>query len=174
MEFDDGEREESLWQAAGQGNTEEVLQLLNQGVNPNCKHWNSLWTPLHFAAEKGHLFVVEILIKKGAKANYKSKWGCTPLHGAAISGDLLIGELLIANGAEITAQIDGTTPLHQAAEEGHFSFVKFLVERGAEVTAKDREAQTPLDRGTYHKQIKDFLRNHQSNMEISISSSSHK
>ena len=36
------------------------------------------WTPLHFAADKGHVQVAELLLAKGADIEAKDKVGATP------------------------------------------------------------------------------------------------
>ena len=40
-------------------------------------------TPLHYAAQKGHKEIIELLITNGADLNAKTGRGTTPLHLAA-------------------------------------------------------------------------------------------
>ena len=42
------------------------------------------WTPLHYAAENGHLSVVEYLVNQKADINAKEKDGKTPLGLASV------------------------------------------------------------------------------------------
>lgn len=44
------------------------------------------WTALHFAAEKGHVECVELLLREGAEVDARSLTGSTPLHLAAERG----------------------------------------------------------------------------------------
>jgi len=51
-------------------------------------------TPLHYAAEKGHLPIVSFLIAKGANKKVIDEKGKTPLHYAIAKGHLTIVSLL--------------------------------------------------------------------------------
>jgi ankyrin repeat protein len=45
-----------------------------------------VFTPLHLAANKGHIEVVKLLIEHGAYVNAKNNNGWAPLHEAAYNG----------------------------------------------------------------------------------------
>jgi len=45
---------------------------VNQKADINAKN-NHYWTPLHLAAEEGHLIVVEYLVNQKADINAKNK-----------------------------------------------------------------------------------------------------
>lgn len=62
-----------LMRASEDGNKELVRQLLECGVDPNAKG-TDLWTPLHFAARKGHSPTARLLLKHGADANARAKF----------------------------------------------------------------------------------------------------
>ena len=51
-------------------------------------------TPLHFAAENGHLSVVEYLVNQKADMNAKDKYNWTPLHYASQNDHLSVVEYL--------------------------------------------------------------------------------
>ncbi|WP_083232879.1 ankyrin repeat domain-containing protein [Endozoicomonas atrinae] len=57
------------------------------------------YTPLHFAAQNGHLEAIDALIARGADVNARTKDGRTPLHFAAQNGHLEAIDALIARGA---------------------------------------------------------------------------
>lgn len=70
-------------------------------------------TPLHVAAEEGHLHMVEYLIANGAKIDALDMHGWTPLHSACYRGHIDIVMYLLAAGADCLAVTDdGNTPLH--------------------------------------------------------------
>jgi hypothetical protein len=106
------------------------------------------WTPLHYAALKGHKNVVELLLTNNAEINPKTNDGLTPLHCAASGGwdgNKEVAELLLANKAEVNAKDNnGLTPLHCAAGGGHKDVVDVLLANKAEVNAKDNNGNTPL------------------------------
>ena len=75
------------------------------------------WTPLHWAASRGHKELVELLITNGVDVNTKTDDGSTPLHEAARQGRTETGEVLITKDADVNAKdYDGKTPLDWAIE----------------------------------------------------------
>ena len=145
------------------GKVKIVKQHLNAGKDVNARDpWKK--TPLHYAAEKGHVPVVELLIESGANVNLKDDAtdarGETPLHRAAAKGHVPGVELLIKNGANVNAKdADGGTPLHSAAGNGYAHrawdadvrgwkrIVELLLAKGADINALRtvRGYRTPLD-----------------------------
>ena len=67
----------SIYEAAEEGQIEEVKKLLPAGADVNTKT-KFMETPLHFAAENGQKEVAELLIDKGADVNANAKWERTP------------------------------------------------------------------------------------------------
>ncbi|KAK9171252.1 Ankyrin repeats (3 copies) family protein [Cryptosporidium meleagridis] len=85
-------------------------------------------TLLHNAVSKNKLFIVELLISKGANVNTfdDNKW--SPLHSCCSSGYFEIAKLLLENGADCSAKTSsGCTPLHYAASKGHEDIVKLII-----------------------------------------------
>jgi uncharacterized protein len=60
-----------------------VAMLLSRGANPKHRARDHLYTPLHFAANRGNVEAVRLLIASGADPDAVAKDGNTPLHMAA-------------------------------------------------------------------------------------------
>ncbi|KZZ91814.1 Ankyrin repeat-containing domain protein [Moelleriella libera RCEF 2490] len=122
-------------------------------------------TPLSYAAEEGHTYVVELLLatrrtglvgrvrliswmleRQGVKVNTRDKSGETPLIRAAKGGHEGVARLLLSHGADVDAHRDeqGRTPLSLAAGGGHVGVVKLLLEHGACAHHRDFTGETPL------------------------------
>lgn len=59
-------------------------------------------TPLHWAALKGHVKAVSLLLKIGAKKDAADNWDFTPLIRASQNGHLFVVLLLLQEGADPT------------------------------------------------------------------------
>ncbi|KAG9493252.1 ankyrin repeat domain-containing protein 6 isoform X3 [Eleutherodactylus coqui] len=102
-------------------------------------------TPLHLAANKGHLNVVQILLQAGCDLNVQDDSQQTALHRAAVVGHSDILAVLIQDGCALDRQDkDGNTAVHEAAWHGFSQSVKLLVKAGANVLAKNKAGNTPL------------------------------
>jgi ankyrin repeat protein len=103
------------------------------------------YTPLHLAAEYGHLATVKQLLGKGAKPDGRARDGCTPIHLAALSGHSDVIDHLLDLTSDVDVQTDyGYAPLHLAAENGHSATVKQLLGKGAKLSIQGKDGQTPL------------------------------
>lgn len=73
---------EALVRAAMQGDENKVMDLINQGANPN--HADQLGsTPLHWAAQGGHDRIIPLLLAAGANPKTKNVKKQTPEQVAA-------------------------------------------------------------------------------------------
>jgi ankyrin repeat protein len=78
-------------------------------VNVRYKDGNTL---LHYAANRGYLDVVALLLKRGADINARDKDGRTPLHEAMAYRRYDVARFLIENGADMSLTNKyGETPL---------------------------------------------------------------
>ncbi|XP_056422080.1 ankyrin repeat domain-containing protein 6 isoform X3 [Hyla sarda] len=134
---------ERLLVAAYKGQVDNVVQLINKGAKVAVtKHGR---TPLHLASNKGHLNVVQILLKAGCELDIQDDGQQTALHRAAVVGNSDILAILIQEGCALDRQDkDGNTALHEAAWHGFSQSVKLLVKAGANVLAKNKAGNTPL------------------------------
>jgi hypothetical protein len=102
-------------------------------------------TPLHIAAEKGHLEIIKGLLKFGAIIDSKSEYGKTALHFAAENGHLEIVKCLLKFGAIIDSKDKyGRAALHIAAQKGHLEIIKDLLKFGAIIDSKSEYDKTAL------------------------------
>jgi ankyrin repeat protein len=70
-------------------------------------------TPLHLAAEKGHLETVKLLLEHAKDKNPADNIGSTPLHWAAQKGHLETVKFLLEHAKDKNpANKHGMTPLH--------------------------------------------------------------
>ena len=122
----------------------KVAQVLIEAKGTNVNFLNQAGeSALMYAALKGHLALVKLLISKDADIN-KSGW--TPLHYAATHGDEDIVRLLLDQHAFVNAgSPNGTTPLMMAAQYGRATTVKLLIEEGAEPLLKNEQGLNALD-----------------------------
>ncbi|HEY6304883.1 MAG TPA: ankyrin repeat domain-containing protein [Candidatus Angelobacter sp.] len=90
---------EQILVAAKHGSVEMVGELL--AADPALVNAKGEYdkTPLHWAAEKNHLQLAEVLVRASADINAETTWGSTPLQWAANMGSREVAELLLEHGA---------------------------------------------------------------------------
>ncbi len=92
--------ESALMLAAIQGRLDWVKALIARDADVNMPGW----TPLHYAASKGHIEVMRELIENHAYIDAPSPNGTTPLMMAAHYGTPEATKLLLEEGADPTLQ----------------------------------------------------------------------
>jgi len=103
-------------------------------------------TPLHYAATKGNLQIIQELLIAGATLDIKDEDERIPLHYAVENGDLACVQALLEACPDTIHMTDFRLQncLHFAATHGHISVAKYLLEQGAAVDSRDDERLTPL------------------------------
>jgi cytohesin len=135
-----------LHEAATLGDLKTVELLLRAGKRPSEED-KERYTPLHWAAAKGHVQVTKRLIEFGAELEKRGgKFLLAPLHMAAGEGHLNTSLLLIDAGAQVNS-LDRfrNTPMHWAAWFGRRAVLGCLVERGGYYTLTNKDGYTPRE-----------------------------
>jgi ankyrin repeat protein len=153
-----GEAQHVLEEAAQKGELallEELVPLLQ----PADLNWhnpeNGGKTALHWAAKRGCLRSVKLLVAAGAEMNDTDDRGQNAVHLATGEGQGAIVQWLAEQGTELNAQTDaGGTALHYAAlgdgnrpwlgDEGTLDAARALVAAGALLDLRDETGASPL------------------------------
>jgi hypothetical protein len=99
------------------------------------------------AAMRGHVEVIDALVKGGAHVNMQDENGLTALHTAAWFGQAASIKALVRAKADVDVQEkkSGLTPLHLAAQDGHQDAIKELLAAGASIYVRSHHGLTPVD-----------------------------
>jgi hypothetical protein len=162
---------EKLLRAVKQNQAEDVRELLNRNANPIIEDKDG-WTPLIWAAVKGHEEIIRILIKHNACEPYlsaaqgmegeqesedkfkKPKVAAVvgkynPLHWASYKGFLRIVWLLLKEGmSPIDFDIYGNNSVHQACSGGQLEILQCFLSQGVDVEIMNARRHTPLHLST--------------------------
>ncbi len=101
--------------------------------------------PIHVAAQKCSIPLLQTFINGKADLNVKNYYGHTPLMIAAGSCPLDVVKFLIENSADpkVATDQDGFTALHFAMRQGEaFDIIDYLLSQGADLNAVTRLHQT--------------------------------
>ena len=133
-----------LFQAIRRGDTELLSTLLRQGTPVNLRTADGT-TPLMYAALRGNLGSVKLLLEHGADPNAVNDAKVTAIHWGA--GDLQKVQLLVERGADLNVPSDlGNTPLIVASAYAEStSVVALLLSHGADFTAKNKRGYTAVN-----------------------------
>ena len=130
--------------ASSTGNIRALDYIIKRGesnINTKDKYGK---TGMHYAAMKGHLYAVNLLICNGGDAQMKDKRGRTALHYACEEGHLEVVKCLVVYCGVNERDEGGNTPLHHAAIKGKIEVVEYLVRHGGTVNERDEEGTTLL------------------------------
>lgn len=138
-----------LLQAAGRGDFDQVLCLLEDGAHIEAAAGTDGEGVLHRAAKSGNEALIPLLLAKGAGISGSAHNGETPLHCAAAAGLDSFVRILLDEGAGIGA-VDkrGWNVVHTAAANNHSRVISTLLEEGfirkIEYPTIDHKRLTPL------------------------------
>jgi hypothetical protein len=130
---------EELHAAAKAGDAKRVEALLARGADVNAKTAYGA-TALHFAADKGHLAVVKVLIAHKANVNQADTfYKASPLTWSTMHNHWDVSKALIEAGAT-----GAETLLYSAVKEGQTGVVGAIIARGKVKVAALSEALTKV------------------------------
>lgn len=136
-----------------QPNALSIVQiLLNHGASANelCDNFHN-HRPLHLAAKKQDLDVMELLVDNGAFIDAQDARGLTPLATVILEGgesavNIACCRLLLTRGADVhLIDVDGNSLFIAAfIEVGPLPITNLLLEYGADINAKNRDGCSAL------------------------------
>ena len=132
--------------AAMRGDLAALKALVLQGANVNTPQGDGM-TALHWAADRGDLAMVNLLLQSKAGVKAVTRVGTyTALHIAAKGGHGDVIAALLKAGADANALTEtGAAALHFASGAGTTDGVAALLDKGADPNMREREwGQTPL------------------------------
>lgn len=95
------ERREPIFEAADDGEVDELRRLLDAKQALKDSRNRDGWTPLHQAAYAGEAECCRVLLEAGAKPGVKCNDGDSPAHYAAAQGKVAVLKLLAQFGADL-------------------------------------------------------------------------
>eukprot|EP01129_Flabellula_baltica_P009291 TRINITY_DN3768_c0_g2_i2.p1 TRINITY_DN3768_c0_g2~~TRINITY_DN3768_c0_g2_i2.p1 ORF type:complete len:211 (-),score=65.22 TRINITY_DN3768_c0_g2_i2:939-1550(-) len=105
-----------------------------------------LVSPIHDAAAKGNITLLQAMLDDGYDMNKKDNANNIPLHWAAGAGHTEAVRMLVACGSDLNAQnMLGDTPLHRAAWRGQYEACKLLLEGGTDVSIKNTMGKKAIE-----------------------------
>jgi len=135
----------NLYRAIHVGDLDQIKRHLHWGTDFNQPGAGGDY-PLHVAAQRGHVVVVEELLKHGANPAVRNGNGRTPLELALLAGKTEVARLLITRGIKEDPQ--GLLVLLVDAGVSDRDALAFLVAQGADVNAAGPDGSRPLHRAS--------------------------
>jgi ankyrin repeat protein len=137
-----------LTTAAAANDIDAIHRLLADGHAPD--EFSDAWTPLIWAARRGALDAIAVLLDAGAEIDGQdraaARW--TPLQHAIHRRQTAAARLLLERGAEPNASAapGSLTPLLMAADDPDPTSVQLLLTHGADPRVSGEYGDTPLSR----------------------------
>uniref|UniRef100_A0A2K6SV98 Poly [ADP-ribose] polymerase n=1 Tax=Saimiri boliviensis boliviensis TaxID=39432 RepID=A0A2K6SV98_SAIBB len=145
----------SLLQAAREADVTRIKKHLSLEM-VNFKHPQTHETALHCAAASPYpkrKQICELLLRKGANINEKTKEFLTPLHVASEKAHNDVVEVVVKHEAKVNALDNlGQTSLHRAAYCGHLQTCRLLLSYGCDPNIISLQGFTALQMGNENVQ----------------------
>ncbi|XP_047499030.1 ankyrin-1-like [Penaeus chinensis] len=128
-----------LWSGLAEGDTEGVVQALEEGADVNqVSHGGG--RPIHSAALRNSGGLVRILLNHGALCDASDDEGFTPLMVASLNGHTEVVQELLKGGADPKIHrpddFGGDTALHMVTRTDEGEVLRALLEAGADPNAR--------------------------------------
>mmetsp|Transcript_18567 Transcript_18567/g.30940 ORF Transcript_18567/g.30940 Transcript_18567/m.30940 type:complete len:349 (+) Transcript_18567:108-1154(+) len=156
----------ALYIACQEGFTDMAALFISKGADCNVATTDQdNCTPLHIAAQFGHLKIIKLLVKNGANVNVKKKNdGVTPLFLAVrtLHEDIAL-YLIQEGGADVTATLhNGVSILMIAASRGMKSVIQLLLDAGEDPFEECDMGCSAIDFAATagHKALADMMKAH--------------
>jgi len=157
--FKPGADDWNLVESVIKENPEALLLLLKRGADPNAQAEGGM-TALMFAAEKGHILMVKMLVLNGADPDLTYIEGTTPLLIAVLNSHFEVARFLLEKGADPDHRdnYQGSALLYAAALN-NYEIADLLLFYGASDTIGDKDGNRALMTAVYfgHLETSDVL-----------------
>ena len=121
--------------------TGAIVKLLDRGMDINTVSRDGD-TLLIQAVRKDMPELVDTLLQRRARLNFRNRSGETALSIAAFIGNMAYVKRIVESGAEVNFY--GWPPITYAAFNNHPDIIEYLIKKGAEVNAKTESGATAL------------------------------
>lgn len=144
--------EADLIEAADNGDTRRVRDLLDKGAKLETRDAQTTWTPLMWAARRGHVATVKLLLARGARVNVRSAGSAKtylPLAYGTSKAPQSTAEAPNAPQSLFASANNGITPLILASAGGYNLAAKLLLDKGANVNAQTSSGESALEAAAF-------------------------
>ncbi|MDF1570029.1 MAG: ankyrin repeat domain-containing protein [Bacteroidales bacterium] len=142
--FKPGEDDWNLLESVIRNNPVNTALLLERGADPDAVSAIGN-TALMYAAEKGNMQIMKMLVAAGAEVNTTGFNGATPLFLAILNNDFQATKYLLEQGADPNVKDDfGVTPLLYTAATNQYQSADLLLFHDADPEVRDAEGNDPL------------------------------
>lgn len=127
----------------------EFLFAMQQSQDSGLRSWR----PIHYACNRGHKDLVEMLIGKGADLKARTQYNCTALELAVWAGSLEVVQLILKHkdGKDTINHLcyEGHTPLTRACGGAHIRIMEVLLDNGADISITSLAGHGPMSQAAY-------------------------